>query len=146
MQHSSTCRYVSRPLVGRVKVRFHWDRESTGDESSSASIRVAVPAGRLGESSLPEVGDEVLVGFFGGDGLAARRPGLALQRRPPAATAVAQRSPGGESVGGRRLLPAHSLPGRFRTPGGGGRRGAAASGAVMDAALTHGQCALNLCW
>jgi len=54
---------------GRVKVKFHWDRE----ENASVWIRVATPyAGRNGGFySIPEVGDEVLVAFEQGD---VRRP------------------------------------------------------------------------
>ena len=52
---------------GRIKVQFHWDRLGKDDDSSSAWIRVAVPAGRLLEQFIPEVGDEVLVGFLQGD-------------------------------------------------------------------------------
>jgi type VI secretion system secreted protein VgrG len=49
---------------GRIKVRFHWDR----DESSSQWVRVAQPAGGgRGFHTLPEVGDEVLVVFEHGD-------------------------------------------------------------------------------
>ena len=44
---------------GRVKVRFHWDRN---DDNSSNWIRVTQPAS-AGFFSLPEVGDEVLVAF-----------------------------------------------------------------------------------
>jgi type VI secretion system secreted protein VgrG len=47
---------------GRIKVRFHWDR----DEESSNWVRVAHPSGS-GSFSLPEVGDEVLVAFESGD-------------------------------------------------------------------------------
>jgi type VI secretion system secreted protein VgrG len=52
-----------------VKVQFHWDRYGGMDENSSAWIRVALPAGRLDDPALylPEVGDEVLVGFEHGD-------------------------------------------------------------------------------
>jgi type VI secretion system secreted protein VgrG len=46
---------------GRIKVRFHWDR----DEQSSNWVRVAHPAGS--GFFLPEVGDEVIVGFESGD-------------------------------------------------------------------------------
>ena len=54
---------------GRVKILFHWDRYSPPDESSSAWVRVSIPPGRLDDTELylPEVGDEVLVGFVQGD-------------------------------------------------------------------------------
>ena len=48
---------------GRVKVRFHWDRD---DHNSSNWVRVAQSASR-GFFSLPEVEDEVLVAFEHGD-------------------------------------------------------------------------------
>ena len=51
---------------GRVKVQFMWDREGRRDENSSTWIRVSTLHG--GSSfALPEVGDEVLVGFLEGD-------------------------------------------------------------------------------
>jgi type VI secretion system VgrG family protein len=53
---------------GRVKVRFHWDRDGPVDENSSAWVRVATPVGGTDAGSfVPEVGDEVLVGFVEGD-------------------------------------------------------------------------------
>jgi type VI secretion system secreted protein VgrG len=54
---------------GRVKVKFHWDRHSTGDENSSGWIRVAqVWAGkRWGALCLPRIGQEVIVEFLDGD-------------------------------------------------------------------------------
>ena len=54
---------------GRIKVQFHWDRESKGDENSSCWIRV----GQLwadrgwGAVYIPRVGQEVIVGFLEGD-------------------------------------------------------------------------------
>jgi type VI secretion system secreted protein VgrG len=50
---------------GRVRVKFHWDR-SSGDDNSSTWIRVSQLA-TSGSFSLPEVGDEVLVAFEHGD-------------------------------------------------------------------------------
>ena len=53
---------------GRVKVQFHWDREGQNDESSSAWLRVMLPAGRIDtEIYLPEIGDEVVVTFLEGN-------------------------------------------------------------------------------
>jgi type VI secretion system secreted protein VgrG len=49
---------------GRVKVRFHWDRD---DNSSSTWVRVAQPASGGSSFFLPEVEDEVLVAFEQGD-------------------------------------------------------------------------------
>jgi type VI secretion system secreted protein VgrG len=47
----------------RVKVQFHWDREGTNDERSSAFVRVASSwaSGQYGAIALPRVGDEVIV-------------------------------------------------------------------------------------
>jgi type VI secretion system VgrG family protein len=53
--------------LGRVKVQFYWDREGIRDETSSSWVRVAQPIGHLGTFQVPEVGDEVLVVFQGGD-------------------------------------------------------------------------------
>ena len=54
---------------GRVKVKFHWDRYSKGDETSSCWIRVAqVWAGkRWGGINIPRIGEEVIVDFLEGD-------------------------------------------------------------------------------
>jgi len=54
---------------GRVKVQFHWDRESQADETSSCWVRVAQPwAGKQwGGVFLPRVGHEVVVTFLEGD-------------------------------------------------------------------------------
>ncbi len=54
---------------GRVKVQFPWDRDGALDETSSAWIRVAQGWAGNGRGAffLPEVGDEVVVGFVSGD-------------------------------------------------------------------------------
>lgn len=54
---------------GRVRVHFHWDRESKMDDNSSCWIHVSQPWGGsgYGGSNLPRVGQEVLVDFLGGD-------------------------------------------------------------------------------
>ncbi|MBK8167233.1 MAG: type VI secretion system tip protein VgrG [bacterium] len=59
--------YVDK--YGRVKVRFHWDRESSGDENSSCWIRVAQNlAGKAwGMVFHPRIGQEVVVDFLEGD-------------------------------------------------------------------------------
>ncbi|XXT23156.1 type VI secretion system tip protein TssI/VgrG [Sorangium sp. So ce429] len=54
---------------GRVRVHFHWDRESQMDDGSSCWIHVSQPWGGagFGGMNLPRVGQEVLVDFLGGD-------------------------------------------------------------------------------
>lgn len=54
---------------GRVKVMFHWDRYSKGDQESSCWIRVAqVWAGaKWGAIHIPRIGQEVVVEFLEGD-------------------------------------------------------------------------------
>lgn len=54
---------------GRVKVQFHWDRESQADENSSCWIRVAqLWAGKnWGAMWIPRIGQEVIVDFLEGD-------------------------------------------------------------------------------
>jgi type VI secretion system secreted protein VgrG len=54
---------------GRVKVKFHWDRESREDENSSCWIRVAHAwAGKgWGAIHTPRIGQEVIVDFLEGD-------------------------------------------------------------------------------
>lgn len=51
---------------GRVKVRFHWDRRSQGDEKSSCWVRCAQSwaGGNYGTAFLPRVGMEVVVQFL----------------------------------------------------------------------------------
>lgn len=54
---------------GRVRVQFHWDREGTHDERSSAFVRVASSwaSGNYGAIALPRVGDEVIVQWLDGN-------------------------------------------------------------------------------
>lgn len=54
---------------GRVKVRFHWDRDGKRDENSSCWVRVAQvwAGGRFGGINVPRIGDEVVVSFLDGD-------------------------------------------------------------------------------
>jgi type VI secretion system secreted protein VgrG len=54
---------------GRVRVHFHWDRESRMDDNSSCWIHVSQPWGGAGYGgmNLPRIGQEVLVDFLGGD-------------------------------------------------------------------------------
>jgi len=54
---------------GRVKVKFHWDRDKKKDDSSSCWIRVSQPWGGAGQGGMfiPRVGQEVVVQFLEGD-------------------------------------------------------------------------------
>ena len=54
---------------GRVKVKFHWDRQAKGDDTSSCWVRVSSAwAGQgYGGVQIPRVGDEVVVDFINGD-------------------------------------------------------------------------------
>ncbi|HVY45127.1 MAG TPA: type VI secretion system tip protein TssI/VgrG, partial [Minicystis sp.] len=54
---------------GRVRVQFAWDKEQGYDETSSCWVRVsqAWAGAGYGMIALPRVGQEVLVGFLGGD-------------------------------------------------------------------------------
>jgi len=54
---------------GRVKIHFHWDRDSKKDENSSCWVRVASPwAGKgWGMINIPRIGQEVIVDFLEGD-------------------------------------------------------------------------------
>jgi type VI secretion system secreted protein VgrG len=54
---------------GRVKVRFHWDREGENNENSSCWIRVAQMWAGPGWGGLfiPRIGHEVILGFIEGD-------------------------------------------------------------------------------
>jgi type VI secretion system secreted protein VgrG len=54
---------------GRVRVSFHWDRESQMNQDSSCWIHVNQPWGgtTYGGTNLPRVGQEVIVDFLGAD-------------------------------------------------------------------------------
>lgn len=54
---------------GRVKVKFHWDREAPGDHTSSCWIRVsqAWAGAGWGAIAIPHIGHEVIVDFLEGD-------------------------------------------------------------------------------
>jgi type VI secretion system secreted protein VgrG len=54
---------------GRVRVAFHWDRESKADQNSSCWIHSSQPWGGAGYggTALPRVGQEVIVDFLAGD-------------------------------------------------------------------------------
>ena len=55
--------------LGRVRVQFHWDRENGYDEHSSCWMRVSQgwAGSGFGMVSIPRIGQEVLVAFYGGD-------------------------------------------------------------------------------
>ena len=55
--------------LGRVKVKFHWDRYSTADENSSCWVRVSQfwAGKKFGAIFLPRIGHEVIVEFLNGD-------------------------------------------------------------------------------
>lgn len=54
---------------GRIKVHFHWDKQSKKDEHSSCWVRVsqAMAGKNWGSIYIPRVGQEVLVDFIQGD-------------------------------------------------------------------------------
>ncbi len=54
---------------GRIKVKFHWDRLGSNDETSSCWVRVSSAwAGQgFGGVQIPRVGDEVVIDFINGD-------------------------------------------------------------------------------
>ncbi len=60
---------IHTDAMGRVKVRFHWQRDGRADDHSSCWIRLSQPwAGtNWGFQFIPRVGMEVLVSFVGGD-------------------------------------------------------------------------------
>ena len=55
--------------LGRVRVRFHWDREGGFDDHRSAWVRVddGWAGGGFGMIAVPRVGQEVLVAFYEGN-------------------------------------------------------------------------------
>lgn len=54
---------------GRVKVKFHWDRDPGCDDNSSCWIRVSQPWAGSGQGGIfiPRIGQEVVVQFLEGD-------------------------------------------------------------------------------
>lgn len=73
--------------LGRVRVSFHWDRESSMDEQSSCWIPVSQAHAGAGHGvfHLPRIGQEVLVDFLNGDPdrpVIVGRVHTALQRVP----------------------------------------------------------------
>ncbi|AWV02252.1 type VI secretion system tip protein VgrG [Burkholderia sp. JP2-270] len=60
---------VYTDALNRVKVMFVWDRQNSGDASASCWVRVAQSdtGGGYGSVHVPRVGEEVLVGYVGGD-------------------------------------------------------------------------------
>lgn len=60
---------IETDKYGRVKVQFHWDRESKADENSSCWIRVSQPVAGVnwGAMFIPRIGHEVIVSFLEGD-------------------------------------------------------------------------------
>lgn len=57
---------INTEANGQVHVKFHWDRRSTGDDKSSAWVRVA-QENMGGAVAVPRIGWEVLVEFEHGD-------------------------------------------------------------------------------
>ncbi|KVD09116.1 type VI secretion protein ImpA, partial [Burkholderia ubonensis] len=55
--------------LNRIKVMFIWDRQNPGNERASCWVRVAQSdtGGGYGAVHVPRVGEEVLVGYLGGD-------------------------------------------------------------------------------
>ncbi|TWT43685.1 Phage-related baseplate assembly protein [Phycisphaerae bacterium RAS1] len=61
--------YTDDEGYGRVKIQFHWDRESQYNENSSFWVRVSQgwAGGNYGMICLPRVGQEVIVDFLEGN-------------------------------------------------------------------------------
>jgi type VI secretion system VgrG family protein len=55
--------------LGRIRVRFHWQRGERADDRNTCWLRVAQPyaGARMGAQFLPRIGQEVLVDFLEGD-------------------------------------------------------------------------------
>jgi type VI secretion system secreted protein VgrG len=55
--------------LGRVRVRFHWDRFAPGNADSSCPVRVSQSWAGAGHGAMyvPDIGDEVIVEFLEGD-------------------------------------------------------------------------------
>ncbi|KVN37517.1 type VI secretion protein ImpA [Burkholderia pyrrocinia] len=55
--------------LNRIKMMFVWDRQNQGDERASCWVRVVQSdsGGGYGAVHIPRVGEEVLIGYIGGD-------------------------------------------------------------------------------
>ncbi|RQR53263.1 type VI secretion system tip protein VgrG [Burkholderia sp. Bp9125] len=55
--------------LNRIKVMFVWDRQNQGDERASCWVRVVQSdtGGGYGAVHIPRIGEEVLIGYIGGD-------------------------------------------------------------------------------
>lgn len=55
--------------LNRVKVRFVWDRQNPGDADASCWVRLTQSdaGGGYGSVHVPRIGEEVLIGYVGGD-------------------------------------------------------------------------------
>ncbi|ACX87793.1 type VI secretion system Vgr family protein [Pectobacterium parmentieri WPP163] len=100
---------------GRVKVKFHWDRQAKGDDTSSCWIRVSSAwAGQgFGGVQIPRIGDEVVVDFINGDpdrpiitGRVYNKSSMPPWELPAAATVMGfmTRSKDGNNDNGSHLL------------------------------------------
>ncbi len=101
--------------LGRIKVQFPWDRIGQKNQHSSCWIRVSSPwaGNQLGGIHLPRIGQEVTIGFFGGDpdlpvciGRAHNQTNLPLWKLPGQSALSGFRSrelnkEGGNSAAGR---------------------------------------------
>ncbi len=60
---------ISTDEFGRIKVKFHWDRDAKKDETSSCWVRVVTPWSGTGWGmvALPRIGQEVVIQFEEGD-------------------------------------------------------------------------------
>lgn len=60
---------ISTDKYGRVKVKFHWDRDKAHDLDSSCWVRVAreIAGNKWGSMHIPRIGQEVIVDFIEGD-------------------------------------------------------------------------------
>lgn len=76
LAHAETATVVGPPgeeihvdAHGRIKVRFHWDREGASDDSCCCFVRLAQSwaGGAWGASFVPRAGQEVLVRFLEGN-------------------------------------------------------------------------------
>ncbi len=77
LAHGLQSAYVVGPIgeeiytdeMGRVRVRFPWDRSPTSDERRTCWLRVneSLSGAGMGVISTPRVGDEVLVAFYEGN-------------------------------------------------------------------------------
>jgi type VI secretion system VgrG family protein len=98
---ASAAHEIHRDALGRIKVRFHWQRGERADDRSSCWLRVAqsLAGAGVGSQFLPRIGQEVLVDFLDAD---IDQPVVRAALYNGCGEGGVPATPGGQSVQGAR--------------------------------------------